>query len=148
MSVVEIPVQTELDLDAVLDRLPTAVDLRWAILEMWAVGVDDTVDIAALEAQAHASPTGLELSGPQLREVAGRLHQLVDGIVVGFRGRPPLRSDPDLRTSCEVVIEAVDSTFWRIYAAETTMLDRLRTDFDDVRTGASERPIRPAHPDS
>jgi len=131
-----------------LDGVSPAGDLRWSIMELWAVARDDGTDVLAMEQQAADSPTGLELSTEELRGIADQLLQLVDGIVVGYRGYPPTRSDPDLRASSEIVIEAIDSTLWRVYARDRRVIDDLRRYYDDVRDVDPEIALPPVHEQS
>ncbi|MEA2221505.1 MAG: hypothetical protein QOJ35_4131 [Solirubrobacteraceae bacterium] len=123
-------------------------DLKWSIMEFWGVARDDSIDVVAIEDQAAGSPTGLELSVTQLRELASQMLQVVDGIVVGYRNDPPTRADADLRASGEVVIEAIDSTFWRIYADDRAIVDAVRDVYDDVRTIEPEIALPPVHAES
>jgi hypothetical protein len=131
-----------------LDAIPTTDEFSWSIMELWGVARDDGTDVVALERSALSSPTGLEVSGGQLRELASRLLQLNDGIVVGYRGAPPTRTDVDLRLSADVVIEAIDSTLWRIYARDSAIVDAVRRKYDDVCTVEPEIALPPAHQDT
>jgi len=132
-------------LDELLDLVVDDTgDLRWSIMELWGVGKNDDVDVVTLEQRAANSPTGVELSTQELRQIAQQLGQFIDGIVVGYRGTPPTRSDPDLRRSAEVVIEAIDSTLWRVYASHRRTLATLHDHYDDVRD-VPEVIVRPVH---
>lgn len=131
-----------------LDAIRTTNELSWSIMEFWGVARDDQTDVVALEREAADSPAGLRLSAKQLREFAAQLLQLIDGIVVGYRNGPPTRSDPDLRASSEVVIEAIDSTLWRIFARESSVVDGLRCNYDDVRNVEPEVALPPVHEES
>lgn len=146
MPMIEIWDGANVQLSELLDHM-SAETLDWSIMEMWAVAQDDT-DIVGLEQQAAESPSGLALSGTQLRDLAGGLTQVIDGIVAGHRGPPPTRSDADLRAAAEIVIEAVDSTFWRVYALDPAVIDRLRHGYDDVRDVVPEIAIPPVHEQS
>lgn len=103
------------------------------------------MNVVALEQQVASSPTGLELTIAELWTLADRLAQIIDGIFVGYRGDPPKRSNADLRSSAEVVIEPIDSTLWRIYARNGVELDRLRRDFSGAREVVPEIPLPPIH---
>jgi hypothetical protein len=131
-----------------LDPIVRTGELHWSVMELWAVARDDDTDVIALERQAAKSATGLQVTADQLWELADRLAQLIDAIVVGYRGAPPVRSDTDLRESVEIVIEAIDSTLWRVYAQDPAVIDRLRREFDDVRDVMPEVPIPAAHEQS
>jgi hypothetical protein len=131
------------DLLAVLPRDKLA--RNWSIMELWAVAEDDSTDVLSIEAGAASSPTGLQTTGAELLQLAQRLLQVIDAIVVAYDGAPPTRSDPDLRESAEIVIEAIDSTLWRVYAKDVLVIDRLRHAFTDVREVSPEVPIPATH---
>jgi hypothetical protein len=131
-----------------LDAIRGADELSWSVMEFWGVARDDETDLVAIERGAAESPTGLTLSATELREFAAQLLQLIDGIVVGYRQDPPTRSDADLRTSSEVVIEAIDSTLWRVWARDRAIVDRLHCSYDDVRNVEPEVALPPVHEES
>ncbi|MET0600774.1 MAG: hypothetical protein ABW167_02185 [Baekduia sp.] len=74
--------------------------------------------------------------------------QLIDGIIVGYRHDLPSRADPDFRASAEVVIEVIDSTFWRVYARDRAITDGLQSNYDNVRLIEPEVVLPPVHRDS
>lgn len=145
MPMIEIWNAPCISLGDLLDRVSTTSDLNWSILELWAVSRDEAMNVVALEQQVATSPTGLELTISQLRALSDGLTQIIDGIFVGYRGDPPVRSLADLRSAAEVVIEPIDSTFWRIYARDGADLDRLRQDFSNVLDVVPETPLPPIH---
>jgi len=135
----------EVRLGDLLDRLSATNELDWSILTLWAVARGKAMNVVALERRVANSPIGLELTIAQLRTLSDEFAQIIDGIVVGYRGDPPTRSTTDLRSSAEVVVESIDSTLWRIYAHDGSELDRLRRDFNDVRDVVPEIPLSPIH---
>lgn len=115
---------SRLTLRTILAALPTApADTRWTALHWWAVGNDDTFDALQLE---NATETGLLLSAEQLQDLARQLFQLIDGTVAQIQGDPPAADDPDLRRTCPIVIQAFDSSSWRVYARDPASLRTLR----------------------
>jgi hypothetical protein len=113
--------------------------LEWAITEIGAIPVDDQLeDLVALEATIDESPTGVQFTGEALLALSGKLLQVIDAVVVGYRGSAPLRSDPDLRRSAEIVIEAIDSTLWRVFALDDSVREHLERAFTDVRKVPAE----------
>jgi hypothetical protein len=134
------------ELRDLLAALPTEkLALRWSIMELWAVTHDDRTDVAAIGARAAESSTGLEITGGDLLDLSHRLSQVIDAIVVAYDGSPPARSDNDLRASSAIVIEAIDSTLWRVYAKDASVTDRLSHAFADVREVSPEVPIPASH---
>jgi hypothetical protein len=82
MPMIEIWDGAAVRLSDMLDHVPTD-DLDWSVMELWAVAGDDDTDVVGLEQQAAESPTGLVRSGEELRGLAGRLTQVIDGILGG-----------------------------------------------------------------
>lgn len=148
MATIEIWDGASVRLRDLLDRVPIADELNWAVLEIWAVAQDDDIDVVVLERQADESPNGIVMTAVELRRLAHQLHQFIDGIVVGYRDQPPKHSDADLRDTAEVVIEAIDSTQWRIYARDEVIVEGLRRDFQDVRDIAPEGAVAATHGES
>lgn len=144
MPMIEIWDEPTIQLADLLEHVSVRT-LDWAILQMWAVALDSETDVVSLEQRAAESPTGLALSGEQLRHLAAGLLQMIDGVVAGYRGRPPSRSDADLRSSAEIILEAVDSAFWRIYARDQDIIDRMRRAYVDVRDVIPTAPVPPFH---
>jgi hypothetical protein len=101
-------------------------------MDMSAIAKDETFDVVALMREAIDSQSGLLMSSTGLRRFAGRLVEFEDGIVVGYWGNPPDRTDADMRSSAEIAIVAFDSTFWRVYARDPVVLDRVRKAYDGV----------------
>jgi len=125
--------------------LPATGHLEWALLEIEATAIDESFDMLSLERQADGSPEGLDVSWSELVSLGERLFQLIDGIVVGFKGGRPSSDATDLRESCEIVIEAIDSSLWRVYAVDESIIACLSRRFDDVRPVDQAEPIPGSH---
>lgn len=145
MSMIYISDSPSPHLADLLDLIEVAEKLRWTIMDMWAIGRDDDFDVLALEREAASSASGLSMTYVELRAFADRLLQMIDGVVVGYREHPPDRLDADLRSTAEIVLEAVDSSGWRIYARDHAVVDRFRRQYGDVREITPEIAIAPAH---
>jgi hypothetical protein len=134
MSTVEIWDGPSVQLRDLLDQLPGVDGLRWSVMEIWTVARSDATDVSSIE-----------MRSSELRELADELAQVIDGIFAGYRGEPPSRSDKDLRHTTEIVIEAFDSTFWRVYARDAGVAEQLRRTYTDVRDVLPETPIPASH---
>lgn len=130
--------------DLLLALPAEALALDWSIMDIGATPLDDDPDLMSLEARANESTNGLQYTGEELLDLSGQLLQVIDAIFVGYRGLAPLRSDPDLRRSAEIVIEAIDSTLWRVFAYDNSLREHLRRVFEDVREVPPE-PIPAIH---
>jgi hypothetical protein len=145
MPMIRIPAGSRVRLVDLVEQLTHVPNIRWSILEMWAVAREDDTDILSLEEEAASSPTGLAMSSDRIIEFARSLREFNDGIIVGYITQAPARSTADLRTAAEVVIEAFDSSYWRVYSRDGAMLDALRPRFADVTDVVPEPGIVPVH---
>ena len=108
-------------------------NLKWALLEMRAIAAGRSFDVSLLERRAAASSHGMDLTWTELVSLGERVFQLIDGIIVGYVSPRPSSSDADLRQSCEVIIEAFNSSHWRVYATDESVITCLGSRFNDVR---------------
>ena len=115
------------DLIDILNVMPgTAHDLKWSIVDF------DFVEgnlkqlkttVTDIKIQARASREGYVLSWLKLVEIAKRLFQSVDALIVGYReiGQLPLKNRANFRElcqTCDVVIQAFDSIYWQLSVAD------------------------------
>ncbi|MFN8123054.1 MAG: hypothetical protein U0237_11565 [Thermoleophilia bacterium] len=148
MPTLEITDEPTIHLRRLLELIQGETVLRWSILELWATAKDATTDLLTMERLAAASPTGLMVGDSELRQIASKLSQVIDGIFVGFRGDPPARSATDLRAYADVVIEAFDSTYWRVHARHGPALDGIRHAGYRMRELVPEPAIPATHRDT
>lgn len=95
-----------------------------AELSAWKCGVGDCIskeDARPDLEDAYNSP--VRLSGSELRALASETLQVVDGVFEAFR---PGERRPWIR------LEAVDSTYWEVFAANPADLAPLRLRFSEV----------------
>lgn len=124
----------QFDLGDILTVLKDQVqDLDWFILELEAVGDVPGLDLGALPGRLRRAPNGLQFSWAQLVELGEQLDQVIDCEIVGCdKGEPrPIRSATGA-SDCTLVIEAVDSTFWRVTSKLPRVAEALRSHFRDV----------------
>jgi hypothetical protein len=125
-----------LHLSIMLNALPPEVaDLHWSILDLGEAFAPNGshFDVLAVERRVQASASGLHLTYNDLLLLASRLQQVVDGLFVATTDptRLPVRNDPDdvVLAKSDVVLAAVDSSFWYV-SARDDMLDRIRAQFE------------------
>jgi hypothetical protein len=127
----------EVDLQEVLSAVEAADShLIWSILDLDSTAEPGKLkrDLSKLEADIQRSSQGLILTWDELVSLANSLSEVRDAIIVGCRTRELIPALPttDLYSPCDVVIEAVDSAFWRIYAKDDRLLQKLARTFRDV----------------
>ncbi|MFN5856276.1 MAG: hypothetical protein ACK456_10320 [Pseudanabaenaceae cyanobacterium] len=98
--------------------------LIWSILDLEAVGDISLIwerGILDLEANIRFLPKGLILSWQMLVQLAQRFDQVINTVIVGCQEVseiPSLEPNIDPDPHCEIVLELVDSSIWRIYTKD------------------------------
>lgn len=103
--------------------------LTWAILDLEAIGhLSDGTNMLDLERQVAESPTGIVLDWDALVALADDFSQMINAVIVGCKDAgsiPQLAPEIDLAASAEIVVEAIDSSLWRVTAQDEQALARL-----------------------
>lgn len=123
-----------------VEALVVDSSLRWTVFDAWFVAARESCDARRYE-EITASPDGFTVGSAELARLAPHLLQVIDAVIIGWQDSPPLRGSSDIRATAEVVIEAVDSTFWRIYSREPETFAVLRRDFPGGRELSPEPAI-------
>ena len=98
--------------------------LIWSILDLEAVGDITTIcerGILDLEANIKFLPQGLILSWQMLVQLAQKFDQVINTVIVGCQKVskiPSLEPNVNLDAPCEIVLELIDSSVWRIYTKD------------------------------
>lgn len=115
---------------------PEGRPLSWAILDLEATGdLGGGKDMLDLEQEIEQSPTGLLMSWDELVSLARAFFQVINTVIVGCKDAasvPKLHPEENLYASSEIVLEAIDSSLWRVYARDDKVLRRLQKAFRDV----------------
>lgn len=72
-----------------------------------------------------------------LKQLAGALDQIIEGTLAGCRNPDVLNQislHSNLQSTCDIVIEVIDSSLWRIYSRDDGILQKLKSAFRDVKT--------------
>ena len=113
--------------------------LVWSILDLEAIGDLSPIwerGILDLEENIRNLPQGLILSWQMLILLVEKFDQVINIIIVGCQEItkiPSLKPNSDLDTPCEIVLELIDSSLWRIYAKDQKILQRLQQEFSRIR---------------
>ena len=116
---------------------PEGRDLIWSILDLEARSDPDKFkgDLLEVEQQVKQSPQGLIFSWDELVAFANALIEVLDAVIVGCKDKkliPRLIPGDGVFAQCEIGIEAVDSSLWRVYTRDDELLQRVQTAFHDV----------------
>jgi len=110
----------------------------WHILHLWGVGeLPGRRTIGDYEELAGASPLrGARISEAEIRVLATHAEQIIDMVLVGNANACDVQkrsSDRDLYQENDLVIEANDSSYWRVVSQKPEIINALRKRFTDVR---------------
>jgi hypothetical protein len=130
---------------AVLEVLaPEAAGLHRTILDLREAFAPEgsDFDVLAVADKVEQSAAGLHVTYDELLTMSARLQQVIDALFIGCSDPHafPSRADPDdvVLARAEVVLAAVDSSFW-IVSASAGVLDRFRDRFEEVIDEDSSR---------
>lgn len=102
--------------------------LVWSILEAEVIRKDEgTIIVSELEGKVY--------SWAELLYIANDIFQEINITVVGYADEKPiprLGIDEDYYASCEIVIEGIDTSLWRIYAKQDSDLSKMRRTYQKV----------------
>lgn len=124
-------------LQRILDALGDSVStLHWRLLSLWAVGeLPGGRSILDYEQLAESSKDGLFLPWCEVILLADNVSQIIDCVFVAFE--PPV--EPGLALSflgpkkdAVLVVEAIDSTFWRVASQDVDNINQVEQYFSDV----------------
>lgn len=113
--------------------------LVWSILDLEAMGDISAIwerGVLDLEENIRNLPQGLILSWQMLILLVEKFDQVINIIIVGCQEItkiPSLKPNSDLDTPCEIVLELIDSSVWRIYAKNPKLLQHLQQEFSSIR---------------
>ena len=116
--------------------------LWWSMLHLWATSKESSeLDVLDLEEKTK-DQFGYRLEWDKLLGIVNQLAQVNECTIVGVDSPESLPnrslSLDDLRDFCEVVIEAVDSTYWEIYVKDEVLYQRLVKQFKEPLKKSSD----------
>jgi hypothetical protein len=128
-AIIEIPCDSIELKDLLALMAPEAKRLVWAILDWQAMGdVSEFWPAGALNLEQYIAQSdhGLILSWSNLNQLIQQIDQLVEGVIVADTSQDQIPQwEPGRELSCELVLEAVDSSIWRVSARNTAILHRI-----------------------
>ncbi len=115
---------------------PVGRGLTWTILDLEAVGeLSGKRNMLDLEEQIQASPHGLVVSWSELLTLAQELHQVINCVLAGMKApsaTAQIRRGTDTCAISDLVLEAIDSSLWSVFARDDRVLERLQRRFHDI----------------
>lgn len=126
------------DLKTLLDVVgDDGATLVWTVQALSVSGtLGDGRSVVELEEESRRPPHGLVMSWNDLTSLASRLTQVQDGVFAGCAAQdqiPAAGDDEALYRQTEIVLEAIDSSFWNVYSSDQNLLKRFRERFRSTR---------------
>ena len=104
-------------------------ELVWSIIDFYGIGeAPDNLSMEEFEQSIRTKPGGFVMSWLELKKFADRLEQTIDCVIIGAKSELDILNANyvgDDFTSCEVVLRALDSTEWHVWARKETLVKKL-----------------------
>ena len=128
------------DAKGVLIGLPRILDvfepeggtMTWAMFDLWIIGnLGGGKSVLDLEQESRTVPKGKCVAWRELRAFSEAVTQIIEGTFVGCTksNTIPDRLTSEALQACDVVISAVDSSFWEVTVHEGHLMKRLQNTF-------------------
>ena len=125
------------DLRRIIDALgmENVSRLHWRLFSLWAVGVlPGPQTVLDYEEMAETSPCGAPLRWTEVLLLADSTDQIIDAVFAAFESVPNVALKPDkLLKHATLVVEAHDSTYWRVNSRIPGHVESIRAAFREVR---------------
>ena len=121
----------------ILDVISYGELFNWAILYSYVIlKPNQRINILELEEKINNSKNGYKVSWEKLKQLAEKIHQEIDIIIIGCKNKENLhkyREDQEMYESCDIVIEMIDSGYWEVFSKDKTLIDKLAKKFKDTK---------------
>lgn len=111
-------------------------DLFWSILYLYSRGdLGEGKSIPEFEDAIEQSEKGILFTWLDLKELAGKFHEVWDLVLIGCQNQSNIRrykSDEEMFANCEVVIEMVDSSYWLVHSHDENLIKKISGSFQEV----------------
>jgi len=118
---------------------PEGRKLLWAILDLYATGdLGEGKSMLEFEQKIRESPEGISISWDELVSLSSVFFQVIDMVIAGYEDpnyHPKLSPEHpigEIYKSCEIVIELIDSSLWRVHVKRDEMIPKFQAAFSDV----------------
>jgi hypothetical protein len=113
----------------ILNALRIGRNLKWSVLAIQASG-NLEIPMQAFENQVNRSDRGLLIGWTELLKLSERFDQITNILLIGNKKAAALRrydTEEEMRSSVDVVIELVDSSFWELHSRLNHVLDEMES---------------------
>jgi hypothetical protein len=117
-----------IELKDILGSIGDGHQYNWSILWLEFTG-DIGKSVPDFEAEIKKSPNGLRIDWNDLLDLSKKINQTIELILIGSGEPSRLRRygiDEEMYSSCEYVIELIDSSYWIIHSKNASLLKRFK----------------------
>ena len=107
---------------------------EWAILDIYLTSkYGSNLNVLELEDKVNNNDLFV-LSFEELKHLAAKFNQLMDGKILGSKNKFPRKdySEKDLELNADIIIEAVDSSYWTVYSKNKDLITILENTFKNT----------------
>jgi hypothetical protein len=112
-----------------LELITISYDYNWSIIWLWATGdLRPEFSISDLQKDVKDNANGVSLTWDELNYLSRKFSQVIDLVLVADKDYTKLKkyaTDEEMNSSCDYVIELIDSSYWIINSVDIEMLDRM-----------------------
>lgn len=107
---------------------------NWAILDIYLTSKQNSnLNVLELEKEVNSKDEFFKISFVDLLKLSGKFNQVIDGKFIASRGDFKNRIDiKDIEEKCDIVIEAIDSSYWTVFSKDSRIIELLTSTFEKV----------------
>jgi hypothetical protein len=120
-------------LSDILQEIDNGASMYWSILWLDAtVYLGSNYSMLEIEHQINDSKKGLMISWEDLNVLSNKFYQIIDVIIIGCKDKSSLKcydNNREMYTACDVGIEMIDSSYWKVFSKDQHLIDKLLAKF-------------------
>jgi hypothetical protein len=107
---------------------------NWAILDIYITSKHNSnLNVLELENEINSKDELFKISFVDLLNLSSKINQVIDGKFIASKGDFNKIIDIiELEEKCDIVIEAIDSTYWTVFSKDRRIIELLKSKFEKV----------------
>ena len=118
----------DISLDNILSQI-AGEEYFWTLFYLEASGdIGEDESIVDLEERVAKSDIGLRFKWKNLNDLANKLDQVIDVVIVGCKNAYPdkrFSDDQEMYDHADIVVEMIDSSYWLIHSSEELVVSEV-----------------------
>ena len=112
-------------------------NFNWSFLYLSATGnLGENLSMVDFEKSILDSPSGFCLDWWKLNDISHKFDQVFDALIVASINKESIRKyadEDELYLNYVVVLDLFDGAYWRVYAADESIIESLSAKFSDIK---------------